>query len=242
MLSEGIAGRGVASLRFDKRGVGASHSALGNESDLRFGIYVDDAAAWIRWLDADPRFSRVTVLGHSERSLVGMLAARVAPADVFISVAGPARRGSDILRGQLRPQISEGLRKENERILGELEAGRTVASVPEELATLYRPSIQPYLISWFRHLPSQEIAAVTQPTFVLHGTQDLQVPVAEAEALRPARPDVELRIVSGMNHVLKLVPANPVQQNLSYSDPALPVAPELIKEMTRFTSAVRSAP
>jgi uncharacterized protein len=239
LLAEGLTEHGVATLRYDKRGVAQSLGAGLQESDLRFDTYVDDAAAWARQIRADPRFSTVTVAGHSEGSLVGMLAARHAGADAFVSIAGIARRASDVIRDQLRPQLPPDLWQESERILAELEAGRTAASVPTALFSLYRPSVQPYLISWFRYVPAEEIPRLSVPVLIAQGTTDVQVGVAEAHALKQASPAAELLIVEGMNHVLKAVSANPLQQQISYSDPSLPVVPLLIERVAGFA---RSAP
>jgi predicted alpha/beta hydrolase len=74
LLAEGLAGHGIASIRYDKRGIGESSAAGTKEVDLRFDTYVEDAALWIQQLQADSRFSSVTVIGHSEGSLIGMLA------------------------------------------------------------------------------------------------------------------------------------------------------------------------
>lgn len=239
LLAEGLAERGVASLRYDKRGVGQSAAAGPRESELRFDTYVEDAAAWLRQLRGDARFSTVSVVGHSEGSLVGMLAARQARADAFVSVAGVARRASEVLRDQLRPQLPPELWSESERILAALEAGRTADSVPEALDVLYRPSVQPYLISWFRYTPAAEIAHLRVPVLIAQGTTDVQVAVAEARALKEAKPDAELLVVEGMNHVLKLVPADPAAQQASYSNPSLPVAPALLEATARV---LRGAP
>lgn len=239
LLAEGLAERGVASVRYDKRGVARSRAAAPAEIELRFENYVDDAAAWLLQLRSDSRFSTVATAGHSEGSLLGMLATEKARADAFVSVAGVARRASEVLRDQLRPQLSPELWAESERILAELEAGRTAGSVPAALGSLYRPSVQPYLISWFRYHPAAEIARLSVPVLIAQGTTDVQVSVEEAHALKLARPDAELLIVEGMNHVLKLVPADLAAQQASYSDPSLPVAPALID---RTAHLIRSAP
>ncbi|MBA3895464.1 MAG: alpha/beta fold hydrolase [Gemmatimonadales bacterium] len=242
LLAERLAARGIASVRYDKRGVAASAAAAPSESDLRFETYVDDAVAWVRQLRVDPRFRTITVLGHSEGSLIGMLAAEQARADAFISVAAPARRASDILREQLRPQLPAELWQESERLLAELEQGRTTEAVPPALASLYRPSVQPYLISWFRYVPTEEIRSVPGAVLIVHGTTDVQVGPSEAEALKQARPEADLVIVEGMNHVLKLVPLNPAQQSASYSDPSLPVAPVLVERVAGFITRVERLP
>jgi uncharacterized protein len=234
LLAEGLADHGIASIRYDKRGIGESSAAGLEEADLRFDTYVEDAALWIQQLQADSRFSSVTVIGHSEGSLIGMLATSRTRANAFISIAGPAQSASEILRDQLQPTLPEALWQESERILAALEQGNTVTSVPPELNTLYRPSVQPYFISWFRYTPVQEIQRLTVPVLIVHGTTDIQVPISEAQGLKLAKSDAEIRIIKGMNHVLKAVSLDPEQQNASYSDPTLPVVPELVEAISQF--------
>ena len=158
LLAEALAAEGVASLRYDKRAIGESMAAAGgSETGLRFGMYVDDAAGWIGQLKADARFSRVVVVGHSEGSLIGMVAANKGHADAYVSIAGGGHRAADLLRAQLRPQIGSlpSLWQDSESIMSSLEQGKTVDPLPASiqavpaLASLYRPSVQPYMISWF---------------------------------------------------------------------------------------------
>jgi pimeloyl-ACP methyl ester carboxylesterase len=94
LLAEALAAQGIASVRYDTRGIGDSITSGMKEADLRFEMYVDDAAAWIAKLRSDPRFGTITVIGHSEGSLIGMLAASQAKADAFVSIAGIARRST----------------------------------------------------------------------------------------------------------------------------------------------------
>jgi pimeloyl-ACP methyl ester carboxylesterase len=234
LLAEGLAERGIASVRYDKRGIAQSFMAGQKESNLLFDMFVDDAALWVRELQADPRFSSVTVIGHSEGSLIGMLAVQQSEANAFVSIAGPARSASTLLREQLRPQLPEPLWQESERILMALEQEKMVDSVPPELNILYRPSVQPYLISWFRYTPAEEIQRLSVSVLIVQGTTDIQVPVSEAEALKTALPAAELKIIEGMNHVFKAVPVDPEKQTASYSDPSLPVVPELIDSISQF--------
>jgi pimeloyl-ACP methyl ester carboxylesterase len=234
MLATALAGNGIASLRYDKRGIGASAAAMTVESALRFDTYVDDAAAWTAKLKADPRFSAVIVIGHSEGSLIGMLAAQRANASTFVSISGIAQSASAILRKQLAGKLPPGLALENERILASLEHGELLGAVPAPLAGLYRPSVQPYLVSWIKYVPADRIAALRMPVLIAQGTTDIQVGVDEAQALKTARPDAVLAIVPGMNHVLKLVPADKQQQDASYGDPTLPLAPQLVSAIVDF--------
>lgn len=239
LLAEGLAGYGIASIRYDKRGIGESAAAGPEEADLHFDTYVEDAALWIQRLQADSRFSSITVTGHSEGSLIGMLATPKTGANAFVSIAGIAQTASQVLRDQLRLRLPDALWQQNEQILAALEQGKRVTSIPPELNALYRSSIQPYLISWFRYTPAQEIRRLTVPVLIVQGTTDIQVSVREAQDLKRAKPDAELRIIEGMNHVLKAVPLDPEQQNASYSEPTLPVVPELVEGISRFIHSSR---
>jgi pimeloyl-ACP methyl ester carboxylesterase len=234
LLAAGLADAGIATVRYDKRGIGGSHAAGSAESALRFEMFVDDAAAWIARLKADQRFASVAVIGHSEGSLIGMLAARQTDAAAFVSIAGIADGASTLMRKQLEGKLPPELEKESERILVSLESGVVVDPVPPALATLFRPSVQPYLISWFKYVPAQRIAELTMPVLVVQGNTDIQVDVVQANRLHGARPGAKLAIIPGMNHVFKHVRAVPELQVASYGDPSLPVSPLLIKSIADF--------
>ena len=242
LLAQGLAQGGWASVRYDKRGVAASAAAGPSEADLRFDTYVQDAAAWLRLLRADARFGPVVVLGHSEGSLIALLAASQVAVDGLVSLAGPAAGAATVLRTQLAGKLPPPLAARNEAVLSALERGQTVAEVPPELAALYRPSVQPYLISWFRHKPRQLLAGLVLPVLVLQGSTDIQVGVADAQALQAARAGVEMDVIAGMNHVLKSVPADLPSQLASYSNPALPLTDALMPRLLRFLAPLAAAP
>jgi len=245
-LADALAAAGVASLRYDKRGIAESRAAGASETDLRFEMYVDDAAAWVEQVRKDPRFSKVLVVGHSEGSLIGILAAKKVHADALVSIAGVAHRASDVMRDQLRPQIGSmaALWDGSEAILASLEKGAPISPLPPAiaavppLASLYRPSVQPYVISWFKYVPSQELGALTMPVLLIQGTTDIQVSVDEAKGLKAAKPDAELVLVEGMNHVLKIAPADRALNAATYSNPDLPIVPEVPAAIVRLASRI----
>lgn len=238
LLAEGLAARGIATLRIDKRGIGESARAAPSEAELRIETYVEDAAGWISVLRRDRRFVRVVVLGHSEGALITALAAARAGPDAYISLAGPARRASVILRSQLEPKLSGVLAQENERILSSLERGELVDSVPAPLQPIYRRSVQPYLISWFRYEPASVIRELRMPILIAQGATDLQVDPADAVTLHTARPDATYLPIAGMNHVLKLVDGALPQQLGSYGDSTLAVAPALLDGVAAFVQSL----
>ena len=234
LLAAALRDIGIASVRYDKRGVAASASAAREESDLRLEDYVQDAASWAAQLANDARFSGVTLLGHSEGSLIGLLAAQHSPVTAFVSIAGPAEQASVALRRQLQGRLPPDLAQRSEAILSALEAGRTVRDVPAPLMVLYRPSVQPYLVSWFRYTPMAEMAKLRVPCLIVQGETDIQVGVADAEKLHAANPRCELRVIPGMNHILKTVSADTDQQIGSYADPTRPLASELLQVLAQF--------
>ncbi|MBV9700551.1 MAG: alpha/beta fold hydrolase [Candidatus Eremiobacteraeota bacterium] len=239
LLAEALRQRGIASVRYDKRGVAASSGALTSESALRFDDYVDDAAAWLRLLRKDPRFSALIVAGHSEGSLIGMIAADRAPADAFVSLEGAGRPAPVLLREQLKPRLTPALYARCDEIIARLEQGHLVPNVPQELAVLLRPSVQPYLIAWFKYDPAAEIARLRIPITIVQGTADVQVGVEDAQALKRAAPSAKLVIVPGMNHVLKHAPDVSSQAAIlrGYQDTSLPVEPQAVAALSSAFSA-----
>lgn len=234
MLAEELAIAGIASLRFDKRGIGESRMAGLSEQDLRFQTYVADVEAWLKLLKADDRFSGVAVIGHSEGATLGLLAVQNVEVKAYVSLAGPGQSASKLLRTQLANKLPPQLAQMSEEILSQLEKNTPVAEVPAPLLTLYRPSVQPYLMSWFPIVPSEEIRRLKIPVAIFQGDTDIQVAVSEAQLLAKAQPKAQLHIVRGMNHILKQVPAETAEQIASYSDPNLALDPVFVTPLVQF--------
>jgi pimeloyl-ACP methyl ester carboxylesterase len=242
-LANALAARGIASVRYDKRGVAASHAAASAEADLRFDTYVDDAAAWIAKLRGDVRFSRVVLAGHSEGSLVGAVAARRAAVDAFVSIAGAGFPAPEVLSNQLAAQLRDNaaLLAQAQTILAALTDGRivTAADVPPSLMALFRPSVQPYLISWFKYDPRAEIAKVQAPVVIVQGTHDVQVPVEDGRALAQACPNADFVLIENMTHVLADDPGTTLAQQLAgaYADAERPLDDVLVRTIVAAAQA-----
>jgi uncharacterized protein len=121
--------------------------------------------------------------------------------------------------------------------LDTLLAGHAIAAPPAALLSLFRASVQPYMISWLAVNPQTEIAKLQIPTLILQGTLDGQVDVSDAQLLAKAQPKAKLVIIEGMNHVFKNVPPDAASQRNSYSDPKIPDNPTLIGEIADFVKA-----
>ena len=242
MVGKGLAELGIAALRYDRRGIGKSRDACLKEEDLRFDALADDAAAWVDLLRKDARFGKVGIAGHSEGSLSGMLAAKRANADAFVSLAGTGRDAPSGLRAQLArnlPPAYKELKDKSDQIIAELAAGRTVADVPKLLESLFRPAVQPYLISYFKYDPAREITALHVPVLLVQGTTDMQVLVDDAKLLAAAKKDAQWLEIKEMNHMLK--PAKTLDEQMAtYTDPKVSLAPGLVDGIAEFLSKALS--
>ena len=236
-----LAKHNIASVRYDKRGVAASRAAGPDERTLSVEGYVDDAVAWGQKLKTDARLGPLILLGHSEGALIASLAAPKLDAAAVISVSGSARPIDEVLRQQLSNRLPPPLLLRSNELLDSLKAGKVDDNVPEPLQVIFRPSVQPYLISLFRQDPAGAFAHLKMPALIVQGSNDIQVGVADAKLLKAANPQAELALIEGMNHVLRIVP-NDVKRHLaSYKDPQLPLAAELGKRILGFIAGLRAS-
>lgn len=233
MLSAELAKKGIASLRYDKRGIAKSQQAGLKEADLRFENYIQDAVSWVQLLKQNHNFSSVIVIGHSEGSLIGMVASLDDNVAKFVSIAGAGQAADKIIREQLKAQPLFVL-EQSTPILDELVKGNAVENVPQMLFSLFRPSVQPYMISWFKYDPQIEIAKLKKPTLIVQGTTDIQVSVEDAKRLQTAKPDAKLVVIEGMNHIFKNVEVDRMKNILTYNQPDLPVNAEFIEAISNF--------
>jgi pimeloyl-ACP methyl ester carboxylesterase len=230
-LAYGLAENNIASLRYDKRGIAESKAAGKSETDLRFDDYVNDAKEWIQLLKQDKRFSKVIVVGHSEGSLIGMIASTTA--DKFISIAGPGQSADKTIKEQLSTQPKE-VQDLSYPIIDSLVKRKTVDNVNPMLNSLFRTSVQPYMISWFKYDPQIEIQKLSIPILILQGTNDIQVTVEDAKRLSKANPKSQLILVDKMNHIFRTVDGDKQANLATYNNSSLPLADEFVKDMVNF--------
>ncbi|MGV0919100.1 alpha/beta hydrolase [Empedobacter falsenii] len=225
-LAHSLAEKGIASIRYDKRGIGESSIANLDESKLTFDDYVEDASNWVTFLKKDKRFSSISIAGHSEGSLIGILAS-TKNVDKFISVSGAGEPIDQILKKQLT-QLPEKLKTESYAIIDSLKNGNIVNNINPNLSALFRKSVQPYLISWIKYNPVNEINKLTIPFLVIQGDMDIQVDTDNAKNLSPK----SAVIIKGMNHVLKNVTSK--EDLSSYNNPELSINTELVEVIYNF--------
>ena len=255
-LAAALAERGIASLRYDKRGVGRSATAGAREQDLLLDTFVADAAAWLAWLGQRSDLGAPVIAGHSEGGLIAILVAegrrapgmrgqldrqvdrllaKHPPATGMVLIATPGRPLGEVLRDQLRRSgMPAELQNEALATLARLEKGEAVPDVRPELSALFRPSVRPFLHSVLAIDPARELHRLTVPVMIVSGGHDLQVDAADAVRLAAARPDAVRLDVAEMNHVLKVVPADRAGQVDAYANPDLPLAPGVAEAIADF--------
>lgn len=232
MLAEQLAEQGIATLRFDKRGVGVNAPLLTTEEGLVVTDYAQDVEALIGTMNKDSRFTAVHLIGHSEGAFMASLAAKQLSVASIVTLAGAGRPIGEVLREQLAQQPAEVV-KEAEGILAQLEQGQHVAEVSPSLLPLFRPSVQDYMISWLAYDPAQVLQETKVKSLIIQGKNDLQVKPSDAERLKQFT-NSEVVYFANMNHVLKDAPQD-VQGNIAtYSNPTLPLTEGLVTEIANF--------
>lgn len=243
MLAEELQKNGIASLRYDKRGIGQSSDVNKDEMEMRPETFAQDVKEWITLLAKDKRFNSIVVAGHSEGALMGLLASvNNKKVNTYISIAGAGRPIDEILKEQFSA-VPENIKTTIYGMLDQLKKGDTLENVPPIFYTLFRPTIQPYMRAWMKYNPQEEIKKLKIPILIMNGTTDIQVKVLDAELLAKAQPKAELRIIKNMNHVLKYCDTEDKElQKPIYSNPDLPLHKDFASELIRFVKANTPTP
>ena len=231
-LAEGLYAEGVSSFRYDKRIVAQLRDGSLQEEQIRFDDFIDDATAVLDFFKDDQRFSSIYVAGHSQGSLVGMVAAQNR-ADGFISIAGAGQQIDDVIVDQLSKQ-APGLVDNARQSFDDLRVNGVAQNYSPGLASIFRPAIQPFILTWMQYDPKVEIGKLDMPVIIINGDKDLQVQISEAELLRDAKPDAEYVIIPKMNHIFKEIDGDDLENSKSYNEYNRPVIPELIERITAF--------
>lgn len=231
-LADSLLQYDIASFRYDKPGVGKSQFS-GSEADMRFENNTLAALSAIQKLQ-EIGFKNIIVAGHSQGSLIGMLAAQQADVKAFISIEGSAQNAYTLIKEQLSKQLPEPMQKSTFNKLDSIKNGYPVTQYNPMLASLLRESIQPYLREYFSYTPTDEIAKLDIPILVIQGGRDIQTTVKEGEALKAAAPASTYLFYQDMNHVLKQVDESDAQNYAAYTDPDFPLAKNLATDLANW--------
>lgn len=229
ILADSLNTKGIAFYRYDKRTSNPNNFEYLKK--IRFQDLIDDAIVVINHFKNDLRFNSMHLIGHSQGSLVAMLAAKK---DIksYISLAGPGTSIRQTLIKQVSAQ-NKDLSKATAQHIEELIKTDTIQEVNPFLISVFAPQNQKFLKEWMLYNPSEEIKKLKIPIAIINGNADLQVSEEDANLLHQAKLGSLLILIEKMNHVLKIVENLPENQK-SYIDPDFPISIKLINLISEF--------
>ncbi|MFD1063401.1 alpha/beta hydrolase [Winogradskyella litorisediminis] len=230
-LAEALAVNNISSFRYDKRIVKQIKTGKIDVESIRFEDFVNDAKDVVAYFKDKDEFKNIYIAGHSQGSLVGMLA--MDDVDGFISLAGAGQNIGDVIVEQINNTARQFV-EETKKVVTELKAGKTTKDFPPALSSMFNMQIQPFMISWMKYNPVEIIETIKQPILIINGTKDLQVSVDEAKLLSNGNKDAELVIIENMNHVLFTIEGDRLENSKSYNESFRELNKELIDTIVTF--------
>ncbi len=234
-LATELSAQGIATYRFDKRILQMDRLNI-KEEEIRFDDFITDVVSAIEYFKQNGNYKHVVVVGHSQGSLVGMVAAK-GRADAFVSIAGAAHPIDSVIIEQIAEQMP-GLKENAQKSFEEMRATGSSRNYNPMLEMIFRPSVQPFILSWMKYDPQEKIKALNIPVLLINGSSDLQVKEEQAEKLHEAKPEAELVILGKMNHVLRKIEGDDLENSKSYNQPNLPLHPELVPTIVNFVNTL----
>jgi len=234
-----LAERGIATLRYDKRGMPGTQGTFDIRT-MTLEDFAGDARAAAESLARDSRFSRVVLIGHSEGASLALLAARQgAPIAGVVHVSGLGRPLTAVMREQLSRQFDSTTLARYDTAMRHYLQGEQPADVPPQLAMLFVPVNQTFMRSLAAFDAPAAIRAVRQPVLIVQGETDLQATVADAERLHAARPEARLILIPATNHVLKHVADTTLAGQMgTYQNPSVPIVADVVAAIADWILAL----
>lgn len=230
-LAVNLTNNNIATYRYDKRIVKQLKSN-NLDKNIIFDHFVTDAKSVIDYFKSTKNFNKIYVIGHSQGSLVGMLAAKDR-ADGFISLAGAGQSIDQVIIEQVN-KTAPNFTEDTKRIFKTLKEGKTTTDYPMALSSIFNIEIQKFMINWMKYNPTEVLSTLNIPILVINGTKDLQVSETEAKLLKEANKDATLKIIENMNHVLVTIEGDDLENSKSYAETQRPIAEGLIDTITNF--------
>ena len=226
MLAHGLAENNIASFRYDKRIFRMQELQL-TENDLSFDDFIKDAITAVNYLKDSLNHKKIVIIGHSQGSLVGMIAAKDR-ASGFVSLAGPADKISVKIAEQISKKSPE-LGEDTKAKFRELHETDTIKQIDPFLKSIFKPSFLRFLKSWDQYDPKLEIQKLEIPILIVNGTKDRQINTTDAEELKVMGNDTELLLLENMTHILKSE-----DETRKNEEGELVLHPDLIPALTKF--------
>jgi uncharacterized protein len=237
-----LAEQGIASVRYDKRSLGDNQARI-VIAKTSIDDFIGDVAAAAKQLSADPRFSKLVLLGHSEGAeLVLQAANRGAPAAGIVMASGAGRDFLTILHEQLSKQLPAPMLLQYDSAMAAFIRGETpTATLPAALMSLLQPENRLFMQGMQAYHPTAEIARAKFPILIVQGANDGQVSLdQDARTLAAAQPAATLIVLPTANHELKAATSSSIAtQHASYMDPRAPIVADVAPAIAGWIKALR---
>jgi pimeloyl-ACP methyl ester carboxylesterase len=239
-IATALGGAGVSSLRFDKRGVGASGGDY-----LTTGM--DERAADVRaardWLAAKAPGLPLLAIGHSEGTYYAAQLAATGQADGIVLLSGPARPGGDVLTYQVA-ELADRIPASAKLILRLLRTdvvraqrknlGKIMGSTADVIRVQGTRVNARWSRDFVRYDPAPVLARITVPVLAITGGHDLQVPPADVEVMgQLVQGPFEGHVVADLSHMLRPDPDS-IGPRGYRRQTRQPVSPEVLRLITTW--------
>ncbi len=225
-----LARNGIATLRYDDRGTGAS---TGDAANATTEDFMKDAAAGLDYLRSLGKFRKIGVIGHSEGGGIAFMLASREKTDFIVSLAGPGVQGDSILLLQNLNSLRQ--------------AGSPMTVTKEFVRASVKSQNSPWLDYFMDYDPASDINGIRCPALILNGDRDVQVeaavniPSIESNLPRNRRgkyvsKHTEVKVYPGLNHLFQHCVTG---QPFEYKDIEETVAPEALEDISRWIAKLK---
>ncbi len=154
----------------------------------------------------------------------------------FISLSGAGNSIDVVVMEQLKNMgVQQSMLDKAQKTFDILKTEKIDTNFSIHLANIFNLEIQPFMMSWMKHSPTQIISKLQMPILIINGDKDIQVSVDEAQLLKEAKKDSKYVIIKNMNHVLKTIETKNAQENAKlYNMPHKKNNPNLVKVISSF--------
>jgi pimeloyl-ACP methyl ester carboxylesterase len=213
-ISRSLAQNGIASLRYDKRGVGRSQ---GDHWKTGFYDHAEDALSALRYLKHQKSVQpqSIFLLGHSEGAMIATrLAGTGAEVAGIVLIAGPAQSGEAVLRWQAT-KVTRGLRGFNAWLIKLFHVDvlksqqKAINRIKQSNKDWYRQNLFVKVnAKWFREFmaynPADDMPGIKVPVLAITGSKDIQVDPQDLERMAELlKAPFERHVIKDMTHLLR---------------------------------------
>jgi dipeptidyl aminopeptidase/acylaminoacyl peptidase len=197
-LADSLARRGIAVLRMDDRGTGASGGTFKGSTSADFA---EDIRAGLAYLRTRPeiRADRLGVMGHSEGAIIAPMVADKEPTlRAIVLLAGIAKPGRTALYFQLKNGIEH-----NTKLTPEARETQ-IAGIDKRIDAMM--AADPWMKFFLTYEPATTMRHVKTPVLILTGSRDQQAVPAEVALIEAAfkeagNKDVTAKVLPDVNHL-----------------------------------------